>query len=72
MKKTIRTLYIILSIIIMPSYSAFANVCFYKSEETNSFYKICYYECMGMKTAATIKAPFLCPHTLQSSKILIN
>lgn len=41
-----------------------ATTCFFKSESTSGFNKICVYDCLGSAYATTISATSLCPLTL--------
>lgn len=38
-----------------------AIMCFLQGEEVSGFNKICYYDCLGSRTAITIQAVQLCP-----------
>ena len=42
-----------------------AVTCFFKSEYTSGFNKICTYSCLGSDVAITIGATQLCPLTIQ-------
>ena len=42
-----------------------AVTCFFKSEYTSGFNKICTYSCVGSDVAITIGATELCPLTIQ-------
>jgi hypothetical protein len=41
-----------------------AVMCMGAGEEVSGFNKICYYDCLGSRTAITIKSTSLCPLTI--------
>lgn len=42
-----------------------AMACFKAGEETSGLNRICFYNCMGSKTAITIKITEICPITIE-------
>lgn len=47
------------------AYQQLAVTCFRTGEETSGMNKICYYNCLGSKTAITIKSSRRCPMTIR-------
>ncbi len=61
MKKLIIIMVIIFTVI----GTAYASTGFLKGQEDSGMYTVCYYDCLGDTVAITIKAPALCPLTIE-------